>query len=370
MQRRLASSGFTRFVRAHERMLVAVVLVGLALFAGIASIGVLVDSIRVPVLDRVEQIINYWDDRWTRRLEHGERLVNARDYPRAVAYLAALDREFPAQSVRHKRDMERERLLHALARSYSELGKKRLALDTYRRLVEFDPRNYESRHLLAQACLRFGETDLAVEHIGELLKIHPTHMPSVRALLKIHFDKGNFASVVETYESYLNAFLVQPVEARLGQSSAKFNVPVDGRFHAVELRLNHSPDAPAELALAAGQLAIEIKRVAVEAPLLVAKPGAAAAPLWPGATAWRLQEMAPIGAGSYRALGPGAALRLDVSPQPRGVAKLYLTLRLFKPLDPELWAMVQKSYERLLKYDELKAARARSVEGIPVGAGA
>jgi tetratricopeptide (TPR) repeat protein len=248
------------------------------------------------------------------------------------------------------------------------MGKKRLALDTYRRLVEFDPRNFENRHLLAQACLRFGELDMAAEHLAGVLKIHPTHMPSVRALLKIHFDKGNFAAVIAAYETYLNAFLVQQAEATLGQSSAKFNVPVDGRFHDVEVRLNHSPDTPAELALAVGQLAIEIKRVAIEAPLLVGKPGVPTVPLWPGETSWRVQEMTPVGVGSYRALGPGAALRLEVPPQPRGVAKLYLTLRLFKPFDPELWGMVQKSYERLLRYDDLKAARARSVIGIPVSA--
>jgi tetratricopeptide (TPR) repeat protein len=369
MDRRPVSSDFTRFVRVHERELVAVSLLGLALLGGIVTVGILVNRIREPALDRVEQIINYWDDRWTRRLEHGERLVKDKEYAQAVEYLAALDRDFPARSVRHKRDMERERLLRALGTSYSELGKKRLALETYRRLVEFDPRNFESRHLLAEACLKFGELDLAVEHIAGVLKIHPTHMPSVRALLKIHFDKGNFAAVVDAYEAYLNAFLVQPAEAKLGQSSAKFNVPVDGRFHDVELRLNHSPDTPGELVLAAGQLAIEIKRVAIEAPVLVGKPGVPTVALWPGAILWRAQEMTPIGSGSYRALGPGAALRLDVPPQPRGVAKVYLTLRLFKPFDPELWGMVQKSYERLLKYDELKAARARSVEGIPVSAG-
>jgi tetratricopeptide (TPR) repeat protein len=368
MDRRPASRDFTRFVRVHERTLVAVSLLGLALLGGIVAIGVLVNGIREPALDRVERIINYWDDRWTRRLEYGERLVNAKEYSQAVEYLAALDRDFPARSVRHKRDMERERLLRALGRSYSELGKKRLALDAYRRLVEFDPRNFENRHLLAQACLRFGELDLAIEHIAGVLKIHPTHMPSVRALLKIHFDKGNFAAVVDGYETYLNAFLVQQAEATLGQSSAKLNVPVDGRFHDVEIRLN-SPDTPGQLALAVGQLAIEIKRVALEAPLLVGKPGVPVAPLWPGANSWRVQEMAPIAVGSYRALGPGAAMRLDVPPQPRGVAKLYLTLRLFKPFDPELWGMVQKSYERLLRYDELKAVRARSVEGIPVSAG-
>ena len=110
-----ASNHFARFVREHERSLVAICLVSLLLLGALAAAGVILDRIRVPVLSRVEKILNYWDDRWSRRLEYGERLVNAKDYPQAVEYLEALDREFPAQNVKHKRDQERERLLRALA---------------------------------------------------------------------------------------------------------------------------------------------------------------------------------------------------------------------------------------------------------------
>jgi hypothetical protein len=78
--------------------------------------------------------------------------------------------------------------------------------------------------------------------------------------------------------------------------------------------------------------------------------------------------MAPIKLGSYRALGAGAAVRLEVPPQPRGIAAVRLTLRLVKPLDPDLWTMVEKSYKNLLRYDDLEAARARSPDGISKGA--
>jgi tetratricopeptide (TPR) repeat protein len=366
MRPRTVSSGFTRFVRTHERTLVAVSLICLVLLGGAAGIAAVVDSIRLPLLERVEKIFNYWDDRWTRRLEHGEGLVNAKAYPQAVEYLVALDRDFPAQNVMHKRDMERERLLRALGRSYSEMGKKRLALDTYRRLVEFDPRNFENHSLFAQACLRFGEQEMALQHLAGVLKIHPNHLPSVREYLKIYFDKANFTGVVGAYETYLDAFLVQPVKVTLGQSSTKFNAPVDGRFHDVELRATQAPETPGELVLEVGSLAVEIKRVMTEAPPLVGKTGVLTTPVWPGEVSWRVQEMAPIGTASYRALGPGAALRLDIPAQPRGVAKVYVTLRFFKPFDPDLWSMVQKSYERLLRYDELKAVRARSTVDIPV----
>ena len=262
---------------------------------------------------------------------------------------------------------ERERLLRALGHSYSEMGKKQLALDTYRRLVEFDPRNFENHYLLAQAGLRFKETKIAEEQLAEVLKIHPTHMPSVRASLKMHFDKGDFAAVVAAYETYLNAFLIQPVTVAVGQSSTKVNVPVDGELHDFEVRLSHSPTTSAELIFHVGEFATEIKQVTLQAPLLVGEAGVPAMPVWPAKSSWRVQEMAPIGVGSYRALGPGAALHLDIPPQPRGVAAVHLRLRLFKPTDQDLWSMVETSYRNLLRYDDLKAALARSAIGMANG---
>ena len=362
-----ASSHFARFVREHERSLVAICLVSLLLFGALGAAGVILDRIRVPVLYRVEKILNYWDDRWSRRLEYGEGLVNAKNYPEAVEYLEALDREFPAQNVKHKRDQERERLLRALAQCYSEMGKKRLALDTYRRLAEFDPRNFENHYLLAEAGLKFKETRIAEEQLAEVLRIHPTHMPSVRAILKMHFDKGDFAAVVDAYETYLNAFLIQPVTVAVGESSTKVNVPVDGELHDFEVRLSHSPTTSAEIIFHVGEFATEIKQVTLQPPLLVGAPGVATKPVWPAKTSWRVQEMAPIRLGSYRALGPGAALHLDVPPQPRGVAAVHIRMRLFKPTDPDLWSMVETSYRRLLRLDGLKATLARSAVGMANG---
>ena len=124
MPRSPASHRFGRFFREHERSLVAVSIVSLLLLGAMAAIGVKMRGIRVSVLYRAERIVDYWDDRWTRRLEYGEGLVNAKDYPQAVEYLVALDRDFPAQYVKHKRDTERERLLRALGHSYAEMGKK------------------------------------------------------------------------------------------------------------------------------------------------------------------------------------------------------------------------------------------------------
>jgi tetratricopeptide (TPR) repeat protein len=363
MPRTPDSNRLVRFFRERERSLVAVSLVSLLLLGGVAAISVKVRSIRIALLDHVERIVDYWDDRWTRRLEYGERLVNAKDYPRAVEYLVALDRDFPAQYVKHKRDTERERLLRALGQSYAEMDKKRLALETYRRLAEFDSRNFENHYLFAQACLRFKEPKIAEEQFAAILKIHPTHVPSVRAILRMHFDKGDFAAVVAAYETYLNAFLIQQITVALGQSSIKVNVPVDGQLHDIDARLSHSPTASAELALQVGEFAIEIKQVSVQAPLLVGESGVPAIRVWPAKTSWQVQEMAPISEGSYRALGPSASLRLAIPPQPKGVALVHLRLRLFKPADQDLWSMVETSYRNLLRYDDLKAALARSAIG-------
>ena len=358
-----------RFVWLHERTLVAVSLIGLLLLGGVTSVGVFASRIRQPVLYRVERIVGYWDDRWTRRVEYAERLVEAKEYAQAVEFLVALDRDFPARVIEHKRGRERQRILRALGLSYSEMGKKRLALDAYRRLVDFDRRDFESRYLLALACLKFDEPKLAQEHLAGVLKIHPTHLPSVRAVLKFHFDKSDFAAVVAAYETYLNAFLMRQIKVALGQSSANVYVPVDGRFHDLELRLTLAPETSGELALRGEESAIEIERVTMQAPLLVGEPGVSTAHLWPGETSWRVQEMAPVGSGRYRALGPGATLRLNIPPQPRGVAEIHLRLRLFKRLDPDLWAWVEKSYRNLLRYNDLESARERSLIGTANGAG-
>jgi tetratricopeptide (TPR) repeat protein len=364
MNRYPAIHGFRRFIRVHERKLVAAFIIGMLLFGGIVSMGMFVNRIRASVLYRVERILDYWDERWTRRVEYGEHLVSSKEYLQATEYLVTLDRDFPARVVQHKRGRERQRVLRALGFSYSEMEKKRLALDTYRRLVDFDPRDFESHYLMAQACLKFREPQMAQEYLAGVLKIHPTHMPSVRDYLKFHFEKADFAAVIAAYENYLNAFLMQELTVALGQSSTKVYVSVDGRFHDVELRLPLLPESPGELALHVGEVAIEIKRVTMQSPVLVGKPGVLTTPIWPNETPWRAQEMAPIGVGSYRALGTAAALHRNVPPQPHGIAAIHLRLRLFKPFDPELWDMVQKSYQNLLRYDDLKTVRNRSVISI------
>ena len=144
-------------------------------------------------------------------------------------------------------------------------------------------------------------------------------------------------------------------------------VPVDGRLHDFAVRLSHLPTAPAQLVLHVGEFAIEIKQVELQTPLSVGETGVPAIPVWPAKTSWQVQEMAPISIGSYRALGPGGALHLDLPPQPKGFAAVHLRLRLFKPTDQDMWDMVKTSYRNLLRYDALKAALARSAIGITNG---
>ena len=124
MERRPAIQRLGRAFRRHERTLVVVSLACLVLLGGLVSVGVKVNRVRTAVLDRVEKVVTYWDDRWTRRVEQGERLVRSGRYAEAAAYLTTLDRDFPARHVKHKRDIERERVLRGLARSYAEMGRK------------------------------------------------------------------------------------------------------------------------------------------------------------------------------------------------------------------------------------------------------
>ena len=124
-----------------------------------------------------------WDGRWTLKVERGEELVAAGRWEEAIAYLQPLDRAFPARDVRHARDTERERILRALGRAYEDTGRKRLSLETYRRLVAFDTRNYRNHLALARTATLFDEPEEALLHYRHILEIHPSHLPSLAAIM-------------------------------------------------------------------------------------------------------------------------------------------------------------------------------------------
>lgn len=325
-------AGSARRARPWERtLLAAYVGVLLVVFAALA-----VDGWRDGLLRRLQAASDAWDRRWEHGLERGETLLAEGRFEQAEQELAALDRSFPAPRVEYARDRERERLLRALAASHEALGRKRRTLEALRRLVAFDPRNYANHAALARAAEHFGESDEALAARREVLRIHPGHLPSVRAVVGAEVGRGDFPAAVAAYERYLDAFHLERVELSTGAGSARASVPVDGRFHDVELVLATPPDAR-ELRLEHGPFAAEVAALELEAPLAVGEPGppARAAPVLEG-------DRAPLPAS------------------PRGWARARLRLRLFKPVDAELWSEVETAYRNLLDWDGLARARERT----------
>ena len=367
MQPRVAIQRLRHVYRQHERTLIAIYLSGILMLVGLVGTGLLLEqSGKVRFLRLFTDAVDYWDARWLRRVTYGETLAKAGRYADAVAYLSALDRRFPAQHVKHKWDRERERLLWALGRSYAELGRKNRALETYQRLVQFDPRNYLSHYLLAQTCVRFGELDLAQQHFAHVLAIHPNHLTSVRELASLYFNKGDFTAVVATYETYLNAFLLGELKVVVDDIAVTTHVSVDGQFHDLVVHLPQPAGWPGEIALHTDGYSVEVENITLTSPLVVGQDSSiTTVPIWNRGVlmrdknAWRTNQMTFISSGKYQAIGTDSVIYIAIPDQPRGIDKANLRLRFFKEQDTTLWDMVEKSYRNLLDFDGLAAVRQR-----------
>ncbi len=353
--------------RHYERVLIGVILlIAVVFLAVMTAMSLRGGNIVSALIEHAEGIHSYSDDRWTRRVEYGERLVSSGNFQKAVYYLTALDQDFPARNVKHKRDFERERLLQALGYSFAELGKKRKSLDIYRRLVEFDPRNYNNHYLLAMNCVRFSEDEEAEEQFRQVLAIHPTHLPSLRGYVSIHFNRGDFVRVIDAYEMFVNAFQVQNITIGLGDSSTTVDVQVDGNWHDIEVRLRQKQGWAGTLAIYSGGLSFEVEYVKLKAPVLIGEIGDLTSCIWSGETSWQIEEMERINVGTYRSLGGSSVTRLDLQAQPQGVDMICIRLRFFKKDDKELWNMVKKSYHNTLDREGLTFVRNRMIEINPL----
>lgn len=322
--------------RPPERWLAGVYLALVALL--LAPLAV--ERVRDAALVRLEAAVDAWDGRWTRRLERGEELVAAGRYEEAERALEALDRDFPAPHVKYARDRERERLLRALAASHAALDRKRRTLETLRRLVAFDPRNFENHFALATAAQDFGEGDEALAAFREVLRIHPAHLPSLRAVVTAHGEAGAWGEAVAAYERYLDAFALEQVTVACGEARTDAPVPVDGRWHALRLRL----ECPAGTrALAFGPPALAVRVVALAPPLRVGEPPA------PAPAVARAPEKSEDG-----------GLVLALPDEHPGLAEVRLEVRLFKPVDAVLWDAITTAYRNSLDWDGLARARERT----------
>ncbi len=393
MTRGDAEEGLQAFLRRHERGIAATYAAGLGLLILVLALP----ASRDALLTRAQSIIAAQENRWIHRVERGEELLVAGRFEDAIDYLTDLDRRFPARTSRHALDKGRERVLHALARSHEEAGSKRLALETYRRVVEFDPRNFWNHFTLARAALALEEPDEARLHLEHVLAIHPSHLPSLSELVTLLFNDGDFTGIVETYERYLDGFQVQDVVVSAGDASDTVGVRVDGRYHAVRIALPEPARKPRSLELETGSVSADVRLVRLDRPLLTGRRGVPSVELRPPEdTFWSVAgalptelDARPLSAPAVPPwaprvvlLRPGevpppellppapAAARLTVAlPDPSfDVAAAHIELRLRKPVDPRTWVMVETSYMRRLALDALAEARERSARLEPGGA--
>jgi len=346
--------------RRHERLLAAGWL-GLLLLCASALV---VTPVRVGLLGVLQSAVDRWDERWTRRLVAGEALVARGAYAEAARYLERLDRAFPATDVRHARDKQRERLLLLLGRSYEALGKKGRAMAAYDRLVAFDPLNYHNHFERARAAERllsgWALAPEARDGYAEVLKLFPSHLPSVRGYVDYYMDRGEFLPVVQAYRDYLDAFLVQRVEIRLGEDSVVALLQVDGLLHEVELPLTASAGGPASLSIRSSGFAMQIQQI-ILVPATAVGVIETGQPVDVPPRPSTLLNFEPVEGGALRPTGDSTLVAYPLPALSTGIAGIRLRLRLYKPVDDELWQWVSKSHRNLLDQDGLADAADRTL---------
>lgn len=359
MQGRALRAGIDRigrFRRHHDHAL-ALAYLGLVAL-GLAALAV--PAVRVALLDALEARLVAQNARWAERVERAEDIVAAGDYARALPLLEALDAELPAAHAKSVHERERVRVLWALAASQRALGRKRRTLETLERLVAFDPLDYRNQRELARSCVHFHEEEQALEHYAAALAIQPADPESVREVIALRFEAGDAAGVVDTYERYLDAFLIDELAFAAGDASTLARVQADGRFHPVRVLLPRPPGWHGELVLTSGPdapvvlpdptVGLEVADTRLETPLRVGRP--------PGPV--------PSPEGSWRARD--RALRLSLPALPDGLAAVELRVRRTKPVTPATWDAVERSYRNLLAWERLERARARSFPAEPADA--
>ncbi|MFQ5745761.1 MAG: tetratricopeptide repeat protein [Gemmatimonadota bacterium] len=344
-----------RFVMLRERGLTLSLGAALAVAVGILA----VPPARAAVLRAAERAADAWEARWTRRLEAGERLVARGEYERAARYLAALDRRFPAVTVKHARDRERERLLAALGRSYTELGRKRLALDAFRRLVDFDPRNVANHAALARASLRFDEPEAARDEFAAILRVDPMHFEALTGYIGYFFDRGEYGRAVEAFRTYLDALVPTRILAGFGGTETAVYVPADGRVRPVSLALL-APGGRGRLSLGTDGFSVEIGSLEAIGPLLGGRPGRTDASAALPRVAWNAVGFRPVSDRRFLARDADPVLRGPEVRLPHGIERVELRIRVLKPVPPRLWESVRASYRNTLDFEGLADARARS----------
>lgn len=315
----------------------------------------------VQVLWISDRVIDLFNSRWSRYVDRGEHLMVEQRFDEARDYLEDLDSRFPARHAKHALDRDRERLLVALGQVYEETGRRRLARESYSRLVQFDPRNFMNHFELAGCLIRQGKNEEALEPLGRIMEINPSHLPSVGLLVEVHYESGAWKEVVTTWETYLDALIFAEVRLAWSDEETAARVPVDGRFHRLEMNLEVPPsreDSSVVLVTITTQGFPFVLGEIRARPRTQALPSAAA-----GSVAVRVAPNQQVsGAGPLytpRDDEEGVVLEVDVGPS--GLDHWQVDIRLPKVADDATWQMVAKSYGNLLDSKGLEAARSRSL---------
>ena len=314
---------------------------------GLGAVLLAAAPARRPLLRGTERFAASWDDRWSRKLAEADSLIAAGRLDSAAIYLERLDLEFPARHIKHARDAERQHLLRALGQTYLQLGSGDRALLTFRKLLAFNPRNFANHYDLALACIEAGEEAEARTHLLEALAINPQHLPSLRTYTRLAYDVGEYATVVAAYDKYLASYMLNEVNAAMGDTTVLLELPVDGRFHDVTTLLPRAANWRGLLSLNTGGLEVEIERVILRAPIVTGQLGKDSVVLRRAESeSWRVVSDSAF----------GVQLQAGV----RGLEQVELRMRARKPVDKALWTLVERSYRNLLDTEGLARARAAS----------
>lgn len=351
-----ADGALLRWVQRRERALIVAWLAGCA--ALLAFIGVW-----GLALNGAERAVESWGERWVRELGELEADVAAGRCAVALPRLEQLDRDCPAVFVKHRQDKERERLLALLGECHAKLDHRKKAIEALERLVAFDPRNFDNHFRLAEAQRAFGDDAQARKAYDEVLAIHPTHLPSVTAVIHAAFAAGNYGQVVADYERYLHTWLLAPVRVEFGETAVALEAPVDGETHAVEGVVELPAGWSGAVRVKTGGFSARVESLELVPPLRVGVVAERAPVIIPTDQFQSLGEWSPAPMGEEWSRSRESGLSSFPFALPDGAARVRLKLALFKALPADTWTEVRKSYRNRLELDKLREAERRSRVG-------
>lgn len=331
-----------RWIQRHERALIVAWLAGCVVFVGVLGVwGV--------ALGGAERAIERIDNAWIGELDFAQRELEQGNFGLAAQALERIVREDGVTSVKHKHDKEHERALSLLADAYARGDRKSKALETLERLVAFDPKDFANHFRQAQMLRAAGDAGAARAAYERVLAIHPTHWPSVEARIDMEYDGGVYGPIPGLYERYLDAWLLAPMRLVAGDTTARFEVQVDGLTHDVEVDFELPEGWSGPMRVETRGFSARVDQLTLLAPL---RAGVADRP-------------API------VLRGGDVTATDVDSQivvgdlsaPHGVQRVRLRITPFKRMTEDTWIEVSKAYANTLLHERFAAAKARTCVG-------